>query len=86
LKIRLYSKISRDRYRVVKVIRQQFTKLMLTRISQPRVIQDLEVILVIRDSRATITSSKVLVRIIVLEGIVACVEKQTTQQHKAAVT
>jgi hypothetical protein len=59
---------------------------VVTRIRQPRVIQDPEVILVIRDSRATITSPKVLARIIVLEGIVACVEKQTTQQHKAAVT
>jgi hypothetical protein len=86
LKIRLYSKISRDRYRVIKVIRQQYTNLMLTRIRQLRVIQDLEVILVIRDSRAAITSPKVLARIAVLGGIVACVVKLITQQHKGAVT
>jgi hypothetical protein len=86
LKIRLYSKISRDRYRVVKVIRQQFTKLMLIRIRQPRVIQDLEVILVIKDSMAAITSPKVLAIIAVLGGIVACVVKLITQQHKGAVT
>jgi hypothetical protein len=59
---------------------------VVTRRRQPRVIQDLEVIMVIRDSRAAITSPKVLARIAVLGGIVVCVERQTTQQHKAAVT